>query len=351
MKNETSLCFPLLGLDYPQLWTIQIAYTHLSQYGYVFSKRTAERRILEMQLLPSVLKAGQLTDEFDRPLNRLLVDWVLSGAHKKRERVFFAQISLLPNGLDCLHFNDARGGRFWIPLGERASILAIEKELLLLQQYIGKSIIVFSHGSLVGFIRGVNKIPGVKLCQEVYQPNILVPPRAISASNGGISPHLRRLESESIHIIREALAEAKNPVMMYSVGKDSGVMLYLARKAFFPAPPPFPLLHIDTRWKFKEMYQFRDYMVRESGMQLLTYVNPEAIEKNINPFDHGSSLHTDITKTEGLKKALDHYEFDLIFGGARRDEEKSRAKERIFSFRTSTHQWVNRYHFSRHFLA
>ena len=153
------------------------------------------------------------------------------------------------------------------------------------------------------------------------------------------APHLKRLEAESIHIIREAVAEAKHPVMLYSVGKDSSVMLHLARKAFFPALPPFPLLHVDTRWKFQEMYSFRDNMARTSGMELLVYINPEAIAKNINPFDHGSALHTDITKTEGLRQALDKYKFDVVFGGARRDEEKSRAKERIFSFRTATHHW------------
>ncbi|MGW8308470.1 MAG: sulfate adenylyltransferase subunit CysD [Achromobacter pulmonis] len=152
-------------------------------------------------------------------------------------------------------------------------------------------------------------------------------------------PHLDQLEAESIHIIREAFAESEHPAMLYSVGKDSTVMLHLARKAFYPAPPPFPLLHVDTRWKFREMYQFRDHMASESGIELLVYTNPEAIAKNINPFDHGSALHTDITKTEGLKQALDKYQFDMVFGGARRDEEKSRAKERIFSFRTQTHQW------------
>ncbi|WP_198288659.1 MULTISPECIES: sulfate adenylyltransferase subunit CysD [unclassified Pandoraea] len=151
--------------------------------------------------------------------------------------------------------------------------------------------------------------------------------------------HLRRLEAESIHILREAVAEAENPAMLYSVGKDSAVMLHLARKAFYPAPPPFPLLHVDTRWKFQEMYLFRDQMAHASGMDLLVYVNPEAIEKDINPFDHGSALHTDITKTEGLKQALDKYKFDMVFGGARRDEEKSRAKERVFSFRTQSHCW------------
>ncbi len=150
--------------------------------------------------------------------------------------------------------------------------------------------------------------------------------------------HLERLEAESIHIMREVAAEAEKPVMLYSVGKDSAVMLHLARKAFYPSPPPFPLLHVDTTWKFQDMYRLRDRMAEESGMQLLVHKNPEALERGINPFDHGP-LHTDMWKTEGLKQALDLFGFDVAFGGARRDEEKSRAKERIFSFRTSSHVW------------
>ncbi|PZU14011.1 MAG: sulfate adenylyltransferase subunit CysD [Sphingobium sp.] len=150
--------------------------------------------------------------------------------------------------------------------------------------------------------------------------------------------HLQRLEAEAIHIMREVVADADKPVMLYSVGKDSAVMLHLARKAFYPSPPPFPLLHVDTTWKFKAMYELRDTMARESGMELLVYQNPDAQERGINPFDHGP-LHTDMWKTEGLKQALDLYGFDAAFGGARRDEEKSRAKERIFSFRTASHGW------------
>jgi sulfate adenylyltransferase subunit 2 len=150
--------------------------------------------------------------------------------------------------------------------------------------------------------------------------------------------HLERLEAESMHIMREVVAETERPVMLYSVGKDSAVMLHLARKAFFPATPPFPLLHVDTTWKFKAMYEMRDRMAVESGMQLLVHINPEAKAKGINPFDHGA-LHTDMWKTEGLKQALDKYRFDAAFGGARRDEEKSRAKERVFSFRTANHRW------------
>jgi len=151
--------------------------------------------------------------------------------------------------------------------------------------------------------------------------------------------HLQRLEAESIQIFREAVAESERPVMLYSVGKDSAVMLHLAMKAFFPSKPPFPLLHVDTTWKFQEMYQFRDKLVAELGAELLVYQNPDCVERGINPFDHGSATHTDMWKTEGLKQALDLYQFDLAFGGARRDEEKSRAKERVFSIRSEQHRW------------
>ncbi|SEJ54401.1 sulfate adenylyltransferase subunit 2 [Pseudomonas linyingensis] len=151
--------------------------------------------------------------------------------------------------------------------------------------------------------------------------------------------HLQRLEAESVQIIREVVAECENPVMLYSIGKDSAVMLHLAMKAFAPGKPPFPLLHVDTTWKFREMIAFRDQTAERLGLKLLVHVNPEGVERGINPFDHGSSLHTDIWKTQGLKQALDQYGFDAAFGGARRDEEKSRAKERVFSIRSAQHRW------------
>ncbi|MGF1803524.1 sulfate adenylyltransferase subunit CysD [Vibrio gigantis] len=151
--------------------------------------------------------------------------------------------------------------------------------------------------------------------------------------------HLKQLEAESIHIMREVAAEFDNPVMLYSVGKDSSVMLHLAQKAFAPGTPPFPLMHVDTTWKFKEMIEFRDYMAEKVGMKLIVHQNPEGVEMNINPFVHGSSKHTDIMKTQGLKQALDMNGFDAAFGGARRDEEKSRAKERVYSFRDEHHRW------------
>jgi len=151
--------------------------------------------------------------------------------------------------------------------------------------------------------------------------------------------HLRQLEAESIHIIREVAAEFENPVMLYSIGKDSAVMLHLAKKAFYPSKIPFPLMHVDTTWKFREMIEFREKMRKEYDFDLLVYTNEEGASQGINPFDHGSALYTDIMKTEGLKQGLDKYKFDAAFGGARRDEEKSRAKERIFSFRSENHRW------------
>jgi sulfate adenylyltransferase subunit 2 len=172
--------------------------------------------------------------------------------------------------------------------------------------------------------------------------------RTITRSAGDARPrveqsmkltHLQRLEAESIHIMREVVAECDNPVMLYSIGKDSATMLHIARKAFYPGPLPFPLLHVDTTWKFRDMYAMRDRVAAQEGIELIVYQNPEAQALGINPFDHGSQLHTDMWKTQGLRQALDKYEFDAAFGGARRDEEKSRAKERIFSFRNTQHRW------------
>ncbi len=151
--------------------------------------------------------------------------------------------------------------------------------------------------------------------------------------------HLERLEAESIDILREAVAESEHPVMLYSIGKDSSVMLHLAMKAFHPSPPPFPLLHVDTTWKFREMIEFRGTMTKKLGLELIVHINPEAVALGINPFTHGSAVHTDVWKTQGLKQAIDQHGFDVAFGGARRDEEKSRAKERIFSFRSAQHRW------------
>ncbi len=168
---------------------------------------------------------------------------------------------------------------------------------------------------------------------------ILGPAAPGAVTDAATLTHLERLEAESIQIMREVVAEAENPVMLYSIGKDSSVMLHLAMKAFYPAKPPFPLLHVDTTWKFREMYEFRDETVRRLGLDLIVHVNQEGLAAGINPITHGSAVHTDVMKTQALKQALDHHRFDVAFGGARRDEEASRAKERVFSFRSATHRW------------
>jgi sulfate adenylyltransferase subunit 2 len=331
----------LYGLDSHQVWDTELAFAQLQALGEADSKRTTERRIQALHLLPTELEAGGLVDELGRAANALLVDWKLAEARSKRKLALFAQLQDLPEGAPCLHANDARGARYWMPLAQGAKLEMVLDALQRLQKHIDKSIVVFPHGALVGLLRAGHAFADpadLAIALNVFPPVLeLAKPSPTQRQNH--SPHLQRLEAESIHILREAVAEANKPVMLYSVGKDSATMLHLARKAFYPAPPPFALLHVDTRWKFQEMYLLRDHMARASGMELLVHINPEAIAKDINPFDHGSALHTDITKTEGLKQALNQHQFDVVFGGARRDEEKSRAKERIFSFRTASHQW------------
>ena len=324
----------LMGLDALRVWDTEAAFMHLQVLGKADTKRTTERRLQELALLPEPLAAEQIHDELNRPANQVVLQWSLDKARSQRKLVLFAQLVPLPNGTPCLHANDARGGRYWVPLAETAHA---QQALEQLQAHIGKDIALYPHGALVGLLRKVEALTHISLTPSAYPPVLeLATP---SGARVPLTPHLKRLEAESIHIIREAVAAAENPVMLYSVGKDSAVMLHLALKAFYPALPPLKLQHVDTRWKFQEMYLFRTHMAQVSGMELLVHINPEAIEKDINPFDHGSALHTDITKTVGLKQALDKHQFDVVFGGARRDEEKSRAKERIFSFRSTSHRW------------
>lgn len=322
------------------VWDTAQACDYMIAKGEVTSRRTGERRLVELSLVPKELNSDIILDEFNRPPNRIVMNWAVQNARKKRTKVMYAQIYELTTGQLSLHMNDARGARFWTALSELSdtSIMAAIERLC---TYISGTILFLPHGLLTKFVRNTKNSEKLIFFHEAYKPVLSENLTLVSSAKSLVShsPHLKKLEAESIFILREAIAEARNPVMMYSIGKDSGVMLHLARKAFYPATPPFPLLHIDTQWKFQEMYLFREFVSKQSGMELLVFTNPEAIEKNINPFDHGSALHTSIAKTEGLKLALDHYKFDVIFGGARRDEEKSRAKERIFSFRNASHSW------------
>jgi len=335
----------MFSLDTPRVWDTELAFNHLNALGQAATKRTAERRLHELGILPEALKAEDLRDELNRAPTPAVLEWEISKARAERHLVLFAQSHTLASGKACLQAQDARGGRYWVPAKEKSlSPKNLTAAITALQAHVGKTIVLFPHGSLTALLRQMPAPEGVSFGLLGYQPVLDLEPQQRNARARNPLPpermsHLDKLEAESIYIMREVAAEAENPVMLYSIGKDSAVMLHLARKAFHPAPPPFPLLHVDTRWKFQEMYLFRDYMANESGMDLLVHINPEAIEKDINPFDHGSALHTDITKTEGLKQALEKWNFDVAFGGARRDEEKSRAKERIFSFRTAQHRW------------
>ena len=380
----TSSKTQLLGLDAQKAWDTDTAFTHLKALGVCDTKRTAERRLQELCILPNALSADTLRDEQGRAPNRVLVEWLLNEARSKRRLVLFAQLHTLPTGAHCLVAHDARGANFWVPLASGTASAAsttnsvalkrklksvqiaapktkpsplnksnaklgattaptcadIEDALRKLQAHVAKPIALFPSGKLVALARMCGAIHEVHMDMICFQPVLNIDqPTPLARSTKTQQSHLDRLEAESIHILREAVAESENPVMLYSVGKDSSVMVHLARKAFYPAPPPLPLMHVDTRWKFQEMYLMREFIAKQSAMRLIVHVNPEAIARDMNPFDHGSQLHTHITKTEGLKQALDLHKFDLAFGGARRDEEKSRAKERIFSFRTNTHRW------------
>jgi len=328
-----------LGLDSNKVWDTELALEHLRSTEQANTKRTTERRLLETGMFPVELTAEEILDELGRPANQLVLNAFIERVRSKRKLLLYAQLQDLPSGKPCLHANDARGARYWLPLEQPPEKPAdVLDALQRLQQHIAKDIAIVPHGNLVKLLRSAPSTTEITIASSAHLP-VLDFKAGQPAQKSRITPHLKRIEAEGIHIIREAVAEAENPVMMYSIGKDSAVMLHLARKAFYPAPPPFPLLHVDTRWKFQEMYLMREYIAAESGMELIVHINPEAIEKDINPFDHGSSLHTDITKTQGLIQALDHHKFDVVFGGARRVEEKSRAKERIFSFRTATHRW------------
>ncbi|MBO6702608.1 MAG: sulfate adenylyltransferase subunit CysD [Pseudomonadales bacterium] len=322
------------------------------------SQRTLERAINSSSFLPPAIKLSELRDETGNPLNELVRQELENTAKKQRQPSLLVQAHKNDRGF-VLMANDGRQGRKWRTYETEPTSGDLESFLQSLAADYARSILVWPQGALTKLARKLAEDRGAhtlefedgsaaQLALTAYankpiavqtktneQPN----PKTDDIENSMDMTHLDRLEAESMHIIREVMAEAENPVMLYSIGKDSAVMLRLAEKAFYPSKPPFPLLHVDTRWKFQEMYKFRSWIAEQTGMELLVHINPEGVEKNINPFDHGSALHTDIMKTQGLKQALDLHRFDVAFGGARRDEEKSRAKERVFSFRTDTHRW------------
>jgi len=340
--------------DQPLVWDTEKLATRLQELTMAEHRRAADRWVEKNQFLPVSLDITSILDENGRKLKPQVRDHLLAEAKKRRHSVLAIQLFINADGQQGLFANDARLGRCWVWLGTNGShpltCAILIKALNAMTLHKGKDTLYLPHGQCTTVARELHRNqPNKKLNTssgqgtlglEAYPSSLYIDPETnIKTSISDGYSQLDKLEAESIHIMREVMANASNPVMLYSVGKDSAVMLHLARKAFYPSSPPFPLLHVDTRWKFQEMYQFRDYMALKAGMELIVHTNPEGIERNISPLEHGSALHTDIMKTEGLKQALNTHNFDVAFGGARRDEEKSRAKERVFSFRNASHRW------------
>ena len=299
--------------------------------------------------LPVPVFSDTVTDESGRAPKRFAAEGLLQQIRKAHGLSLYVQLHETPSGQWLIAANDGRGARRWVAIdcGEPDEQMLLEAIRALCDRDLER-VTLWPHGDLCARFRRIadpnQALDGViATALAIYHP-VIAPSHGDRIFEHPLEvadrlSHLDRLEAESIHILREVVASADNPVMLYSIGKDSAVMLHLARKAFHPAPPPFPLLHIDTGWKFQEMIQFRDKVAADAGMRLITHTNPEGLSRNINPIDHGSAVHTDIMKTQGLRQALDSMRFDMAFGGARRDEEKSRAKERVFSFRNAAHLW------------
>ena len=313
--------------------------------------RAAERLIEKSNLLPNTIKLKNVYDEKNKSLKYEVINNQILISKKKRHSIYIIQLSKIKKDLYVMMANDGRSGRKWFWIDKKKlSILFIKKCIVALVKDANKNVCFVPIGDIVSYFKKLDQKNVDQVIAEyksslgifpitAYQEYLIEHDSKINLiSKKNEKSHLDYLESESIHIIREVLSEAENPVMLYSIGKDSAVMLHLALKAFYPSIPPFPLLHVDTGWKFQMMYEFRNQVTRKTGMELLVHKNQDGIDMNINPFDSGSKKHTEIMKTEALKQALDLMEFDVAFGGARRDEEKSRAKERIFSFRDSNHR-------------
>lgn len=319
------------------------------------SLKWVNRRLREEGLLVPLVDFLDVSDGEGYSANKSLLNHLVSNSRKRRVPVFVAQLLSKKPKVTVFLFYDGRRGCKWVSLAStKGDAKDFFKASEVLSKHISREIVVIPSGEIVKHARSKSNILGenniysgsnfrIKIALEIFpstkKPHVGKQISRIGRYQNQTFSHLDYLEAEAIHIMREVAAEAENPVMLYSIGKDSSVMLHLAKKAFHPSAPPFPLMHIDTGWKFREMYKFRDQMAKESKMKLHIYKNKEGANAGINPFDHGSEIYTDIMKTQALKKALDLHKFDVAFGGARRDEEKSRAKERIFSFRTQDHRW------------
>lgn len=305
----------------------------LSQDGQEVSRRHLVRVLDEVFGEKAVSDLSELRDADGHAVLGLLTEPVVEHATKHAQRLLIVTLITVSERTLILA-KDRRGARWWVSLDA-----GIEQALGALRELVGSDLMVVARGELTRLLDSRSAVPGVLVADFLYPLAPYEPPEAESVEWGTDHSHLVELERESIRIIREAVAVAKNPAMLFSMGKDSMVMWTLAKKAFWPEPPPFPLVLIDSRWNFSDMYRFQAYLEAQPETTMVVHTNPEAITRNINPFDHGSATHTDITLTQALRQALDIHRFDFVFGGGRRDEERSRAKERVFSLRNERHGW------------
>jgi sulfate adenylyltransferase subunit 2 len=305
----------------------------LAEAGHALSDRQIER-ILNDALGPALTAFAGIRDGLGHPLNEIVYAAWDRMSRARRLTVFFGELLTLDTKR-VLILSDRRGHRLWFGMQH-----GLGEALSMARGIVGKDFSLVPHAELHQELHGQRVPEGIEVVDYAHNPlsyRTNTPSRQSYSRPG--HPHLAQLEAESIRIIREAVAASNNPAMLFSMGKDSTVMWTIAKKAFWPEPPPFPLVFVDTRWEHQELYRFRDYIQTLPGTELISYTNPDAISNDINPFDHGSAHHTEITKTVALKQLLDLRNFDFVFGGARRDEERSRSKERIFSLRDSSHRW------------
>jgi len=305
--------------------------------GHALSRRQVTRLIGELFEVPQLRSFRDLRDFEGQPNNMLVAEAFDRHARRKRLRLWFAQYASIGDRRFVLA-SDRRGSAAWSRL-EGLGSEHLRDALIGLTRFLGERLVIVPHGELHLAMGSVEPIVGFTLADFVHGALPFRESETAPAPSAESHNHLRSLEAESIRIFREAVAVAQNPAMLFSMGKDSMVMWELAKKAFWPDPPPFPLIVIDTRWKFQDMYRFREYITGLPETDLRVHINPDAIARDVNPFDFGSATHTEITKTIALKQILDAHQFDFVFGGARRDEERSRAKERVFSVRNERHGW------------
>ena len=307
----------------------------LREEAITVSRRHLARIVDEIFSNRPVTDLRDITDHDGLPINGLLIEPLIAHAHRSRLRLLVAELIAI-QGHEVLVWSDRRGTRWWASLKSNGGL---DRALAELSDVFGPGIILIPHGDIRLRIDGAVLPHGVEIADYVHRPLPFTPGAWAEPDATDTHAHLDQLEAESIRIIRETVANASKPAMLFSLGKDSMVMWALAKKAFWPEPPPIPLALIDSRWEFQEVYRVLDYIRSDVGTTVLVHTNPEAIEKDVNPFDFGSAGHTDITRTQGLRQFLNLERFDFIFGGGRRDEERSRAKERVFSLRNEHHGW------------